>query len=138
MGSLRGTVWGSNLRGMKVLMLAIAALVLGSSLSFATESKGTIEKSRLEDAIKQHIDEFRLCYEERTMKGGAPDSGKVVTIFTIGPEGRVTQAGIKSTSLKDPEIETCLVSVLKRTRFPKPNHGAVEVTYPFEFSSTRK
>jgi len=97
---------------------------------------GAIDADAVEAALLAHKDEFRLCYE-REINAEHPNlSGRVGTSFVIGPTGRVTQAGIESSSLKNPNAERCIIGVIKRIDFPVPRGGGiVQVTYPFKFNA---
>jgi outer membrane biosynthesis protein TonB len=91
-----------------------------------------------EKTLVSHMDEFRLCYEKESSAGKPELSGRVVTKFTIGQDGKVTKAGIKSTTLKNQNIEQCLISAIKRIEFQKLESGTIEVSYPFDFSKSKK
>jgi hypothetical protein len=59
----------------------------------------------------------------------------VGTNFVIGSSGRVTHAGIESSTLNNANTERCIIQVLKRIDFPIPRGaGVVQVTYPFKFT----
>jgi TonB family protein len=100
---------------------------------------GAIDRDAIAAAIYAHRDEFRLCYE-REINAETPSlSGTVNTNFVIGASGRVTQAGVESSSLGNQNAERCVLSVLKRIDFPIPNGGGiVEVRFPFKFSAIGK
>ena len=100
---------------------------------------GSIDADAIDAAIRAHQDEFRLCYE-REINAEHPNlGGRVGTSFVIGATGRVNEAGIESTSLKNPNVERCILGVLKRIDFPTPRGGGVvQVTYPFKFSPVGK
>lgn len=97
---------------------------------------GSIDRNAIADAIYAHKDEFRLCYEREINAENPHLAGQISTSFVIGPSGRVTQAGVESSSLKNTNAERCVLTVLKRIDFPIPNGGGVvEVHFPFKFSS---
>jgi TonB family protein len=97
---------------------------------------GSIDPSLIEAAIMAHRDEFRLCYEREINAENPNQSGRVGTSFVIGASGRVTQAGVVSSTLNNPNTERCILQVLKRIQFPIPRGaGIIEVKYPFKFSS---
>ncbi|MCM2277541.1 MAG: AgmX/PglI C-terminal domain-containing protein [Oligoflexia bacterium] len=100
---------------------------------------GSIDASAVEAALLAHRDEFRLCYEKE-INAETPDlAGRVSTSFVIGSTGRVTQAGIESTTLKHANTERCVLNVIRRIDFPIPRGaGIVQVTYPFKFNPTRR
>jgi outer membrane biosynthesis protein TonB/pSer/pThr/pTyr-binding forkhead associated (FHA) protein len=99
---------------------------------------GSIDPDAILNAILAHKDEFRLCYE-REINAETPNiGGSVSTTFVIGATGRVTQAGINSTSLKNANVERCVINVIKRIEFPIPRGaGVVQVSYPFKFAPVK-
>src|SRR6185312_9831287 len=96
---------------------------------------GSIDADAVAAALAAHRDEFRLCYEKEINAGQEGLAGRVGTSFVIGSSGRVTHAGIESTTLKNANTERCILNVIRRIDFPIP-HGAgvVQVSYPFKFS----
>lgn len=96
---------------------------------------GAIDAAAVEAALLAHRDEFRLCYEKEINAEKPKLAGRVGTSFVIGASGRVTQAGIASTTLKNANTESCVLKVIRRIDFPVPRGGGVvQVTYPFKFS----
>lgn len=97
---------------------------------------GAIDADAVEQALLAHKDEFRLCYE-REINAETPNiAGRIGTTFVIGSSGRVTSAGIASSSIKNANVERCVVGVIKRIDFPVPRGGGVvQVNYPFKFNS---
>jgi len=99
---------------------------------------GSIDASAVEAALLAHRDEFRLCYEREINAENPSMQGRVSTSFVIGSSGAVNQAGVKSTTLKNVNVERCILSVIKRIAFPIPRGaGTVEVSYPFKFSPVK-
>ncbi len=106
--------------------------------------EGAIDTDAILAAILAHKDEFRLCYEKELNAPGAVAKndlgGTVSTQFTIGSSGKVTEAGVNQggTSLKDENVQRCIVRVLKdRVNFPSPaGGGVVEVKFPFRYAAT--
>ncbi len=99
---------------------------------------GSIDASAVEAALLAHRDEFRLCYEREINAENPSMQGRVSTSFVIGSSGSVNQAGVKSTTLKNANVERCILGVIKRIAFPIPKGaGTVEVSYPFKFSPVK-
>jgi TonB family protein len=98
---------------------------------------GAIDADAVEAAILKRKDEIRHCYERELNSNTGQISGRVGLSFVIGASGRVTQCGVESTSLKNPNIERCIVAVIKRIDdFPSPRGGGVvQVAFPFKFNS---
>lgn len=68
----------------------------------------------------------------RLLRNVAVNQGKV------GADGRASNIGIKESSLKNPAVEACLVSVAEQWRMaPPPGGGTCEVVYPLRFSQDR-
>lgn len=100
---------------------------------------GAIDASAIEAALLAHRDEFRLCYEREINAENPNLAGRVGTSFVIGSSGRVTQAGVASTTLNHANTERCVLTVIKRIDFPVPRGGGlVQVTYPFKFTPAGK
>jgi hypothetical protein len=99
---------------------------------------GSIDADAVEAALLAHKDEFRLCYEREINAENPALAGRVGTTFVIGSGGRVTEAGIASTTLKNANTERCILAVIKRIDFPIPRGGGVvQVSYPFKYSPIR-
>jgi TonB family protein len=97
---------------------------------------GSVDRDAVAEAIYAHKDEFRLCYEREINAERPKMTGQVGTSFVIGSSGRVTQAGIESSSIRNANVERCVLKVLKRIQFPiVRGDGVVEVHFPFKFSS---
>lgn len=77
--------------------------------------------------------QFKYCYERR-LPLTPTLAGRMELRFVIGADGRVTEAETVSDTLTDPEVATCVIAKLKRTRFSPPSGGAeVEARIPLLF-----
>lgn len=103
-----------------------------------TVVSGSMDRGAIAAAIEAHRDEFRLCYE-REINAETPNlAGTVKTSFVIGASGRVTEAGVESSTIRNANVEKCVIRVLKRIDFPQPvGGGVVQVSYPFKYSSAK-
>lgn len=83
--------------------------------------------------IARHLSEVRYCYESALQR--APHlAGKVAVLFTIDPSGAVSQADVAESSLGSEQVEACVLSRVRRWRFPEPRGGGVvSVSYPWVF-----
>jgi Ca-activated chloride channel homolog len=100
----------------------------------AAVTMGSLDKDVIARVIRKNLARVRYCYEKNLAKN--PNlAGRISIRFVIGDDGAVTKAEVSSTSMNDKEVETCLESILKSLKFPKPSGGGtVIVTYPFNFS----
>jgi Ca-activated chloride channel family protein len=92
---------------------------------------GSLDRSIIRRYIHRAVDKIRYCYE-KALLGKPTLDGTVTTQFLINGDGHVvssTGAGL------DPDVASCVASVIKDIEFPKPENssGPVQVTYPFTF-----
>ncbi|WP_370459028.1 TonB family protein [Aggregicoccus sp. 17bor-14] len=95
---------------------------------------GGLDKDVIQKVIRQHQNEIKYCYESELNK--QPDlKGKVAVAFTIDPMGGVSEADVTETTLGSSAAEQCMLSRIRRWKFPEPKGGGtVAVTYPWIFS----
>jgi hypothetical protein len=84
--------------------------------------------------IKSRAGVFRACYQKELNRTPKLPGGKIIVAFTIAPEGHVSRAAMKSSTLNNAEVEKCVVTNVQRLKFPVQK-AAVDVTYPFVFAS---
>ena len=100
--------------------------------------EGTIDKRIIQKVVRDHSGEFRACYERELNKIKGLN-GRVVLFWLISPQGDVTKAMVKDTSLKNATVEQCLIKSVNHWRFPAPKGGGiVAVEYPFVFNAGGK
>jgi FHA domain len=96
---------------------------------------GGLDKSVIDEYIKRHMPQIRACYERQLNSAKAGLSGRIATHFEISGSGRVSMAAVSSSTLGEPNVENCLLGVLKHIVFPEPvGGGTVAVDYPFSFT----
>ena len=83
--------------------------------------------------IRRHFAEIKFCYEQSLQQ--KPDlAGKVVVLFIIDASGSVSEANVAEATLEDPNVESCVLSRIRRWKFPEPRGGGVvSVTHPWFF-----
>jgi hypothetical protein len=100
----------------------------------ATIGDGSLEKSAIKRVIQAHLAEVKWCYDIR-LASGATAQGRIVYRFIILPDGTVSRSVMASTTMNDPEVETCIGRAFCRWTFPLPSPaGIVIVTYPFSLT----
>lgn len=84
--------------------------------------------------LRQHIPQFRYCYQKELDKNPSKGaSGVVKLMFTIGASGHVTKAGVGSNRLPS-HVKRCVARVLRGIQFPSPKGGGtVDVKQPINF-----
>jgi hypothetical protein len=110
----------------------------GPELSIpAPEVHGPLDKELIRRAVRSQSQAFRFCYE-RELQHKPELSGRVVTRFTIAPNGRVVAAMTEASSMNDAVVDACVADVFRRLEMPKmpPGmSGVAIVTYPLAFHS---
>jgi TonB family protein len=95
---------------------------------------GGLDKDVIAKVIRRHQNEIKYCYESELNKNPAL-AGKVAVAFTIDPAGSVADASVSETTLGSSAAEQCMISRIRRWKFPEPKGGGVvNVTYPWLFS----
>jgi hypothetical protein len=94
-------------------------------------SPDDLNVSTIEALVKKKSSGIQYCYD----KYSTQISGIVVVNFTIGLYGFVNGYGIQSSTLNEPDVEACILRMVKQWRFPNAKFGEVNVSYPFEFVS---
>jgi hypothetical protein len=92
---------------------------------------GSLDKEVIRAVIRGYIPQIRYCYERILVL--EPDVfGKVAIRFTIGPDGRVTDAVVTENTAHNAELARCIEKKVLGWRFPKPKGGGIVVVhYPF-------
>ena len=79
----------------------------------------------------------RACYQERLAadsRRGSPQ-GRFVVGWSVGPLGEVYDARIAKAAFGDPEVQRCILGVIRGLRFNPPVDGWQVIHYPFNLSS---
>ena len=97
------------------------------------EVTGSLDKRIIQKVVRQHSGELRACYEKELAKVKGLN-GRVVVVWIISPQGVVSKALVKESTIKNKAVEDCVVNSIKFWRFPVPKGGGmVQIEYPFVF-----
>lgn len=95
---------------------------------------GFLSKAQIMRVVLANKAAIQFCYNIQLQR--RPDlKGKVSVSWRIGLSGEVETARIAGSSLHDSRVEGCMVREIRRWRFPKPDGGSVNVTFPFYFGA---
>lgn len=94
---------------------------------------GVLDSNSVSRVVSRRQRAIKNCYEKR-LKVNNKLKGKVKIRFTIEQSGRVRKASVAQNTTGDPAVGSCIVSQIKRWRFPKPDGGSVTVAFPFVFT----
>lgn len=102
------------------------------------QDTGGLDRDVIDAIIRRRQDRIRLCYE-RQLNFNAKLAGKISLRFVIGKEGTITSSKIIEDTMKNANVNSCVLAEVKSWTFPKPKGGyAVSVDYPFVFESSAK
>jgi uncharacterized protein YfaS (alpha-2-macroglobulin family) len=95
---------------------------------------GALDKSLIDRDIKRNLNAIRYCYEVELRRNPSL-AGNLVVRFTIAPDGSVSDARIKSSTIGSAPVEACVVERFRKLTFTEPKGGGVViVSYPFLFA----
>jgi TonB family protein len=92
---------------------------------------GPLAKDVVRRIVRSHINEVRYCYNQGVARNPKL-RGTVVVDFTISLTGKVSASVVRSSTLTDPKVDTCIVESTRRWVFPKPSGGTADVSYEFD------
>ncbi|MGC4114157.1 MAG: TonB family protein [Myxococcales bacterium] len=100
-----------------------------------TTVTGSCERAIIGKVINRHANEIRYCYEVELNK--EPNlAGKITASFTIDPTGAVSDASVAQSTLNNNNVEQCVMTRIRRWKFPEPKGGGVcVINYPWVFKA---
>lgn len=97
--------------------------------------QGQIDRDALARVINAHVNDMRACYERSLIRDSNLGAGKVTLEWTIDQTGSVSDVSTKTSTIKNNDVVSCLLDVIRGLKFPKPEGGVVIVSYPILFNS---
>jgi len=95
----------------------------------------------IREVMQYHSRDVQECYEELlAAKGNKVEEGRIMTTFTISPDGFVRNAKVvkNGTTIKDARLHECVVNVLSGINFPSPPDGReYPIEYPFNLKAIK-
>ena len=96
------------------------------------DTDGSLSKEQINKVVRAHLAGVKYCYEKELQhKQGL--SGGVDIFWVIQPDGTVSKASVKSTTLGDSATEGCILRQVKQWQFPKAPGQTIVGRYPFIF-----
>ena len=109
--------------------------VVAKTVIQAPEIDGAVDSSSISQVVRRNQAAIRRCYE-RELNANPNLRGKVSVTIIINEQGRIQMADISEDTVGDAAVRKCILGVVNRWRFPKPDGGPASVTVPFVFSSS--
>lgn len=99
----------------------------------SVKTKGPLSRGIVRRVMRRHLSRIRYYYEKELAKRPKL-KGDLAVKFVISPAGKVSHAGLVSTTLGTPRLERAIVQAIRRWRFPMPGRVAsTTVTAKFRF-----
>lgn len=97
--------------------------------------EGSIDREAIRKVIRDNQRVIQACYEKVLNKSPSL-YGKLILKWAINENGRVSEARVGSSSLKNSEVENCILSRLRTWKFPEAPPGSLaDVSFPFLFNA---
>ena len=124
---------GGHGKGIRTRLGRKKAKRVGKIRIGSGRSTGFCKKRDISRAVRRRAGSIRACYERKLMVR-TNLRGKLTARWTIGLSGRVSSARVVSSSLPDSSVQACVLRVIRRIRFTKPEGGQCIVQWPFIFN----
>ena len=134
--STKGIGGGNSISGMGKLNGSKVGQGGVGLIEDESEVVGGLDREEIANYIKTQLGQILYCYE-RQLSANKELFGKVSVKFTISGNGKVEAQAINDSTLKNNNVEGCMLNKIATWKFPAPKGGTkVIVTYPFLFKST--
>jgi hypothetical protein len=96
------------------------------------EEKETLPDSYIASIIHNQRTFLNRCYAQYLRLN--PDArGRIDCLLTIEPDGTISTARVVASTIPDPTLQQCVVSILQRAKFKSFKGDPIIVTYPLSF-----
>jgi hypothetical protein len=96
------------------------------------ETDGSLSKEQINKVVRAHLAGVKYCYEKE-LQHKQSLAGGIDIFWVIQPDGTVSKANVKSTTMGDAAVEGCIVRQVKQWQFPKAPGQTIVGRYPFIF-----
>lgn len=91
------------------------------------------DKKNIRKVVQSKGNAIQYCYE-RQLQTNPKLKGKIIAQWKVGLQGQVKSTSLASSTMNNSKVENCILRVIKRMRFEKPDGGICVINYPFVFS----
>jgi hypothetical protein len=139
-GSLTGSAKGKIDSSRGFDGLAQKGSVMMAGVPVEKISLSNINPDEIRRILRDHIPQFRYCYQTELDTNKNPDGlqGRMNFKFKINGSGRVASSEIISEEITSDKVRDCIKDVLHGIQFPSPGAGrTVDVSQPINFYPKR-
>jgi hypothetical protein len=84
----------------------------------AATSTARCSKEQIDQVVRAHLAGIKYCYEKE-LQHKSTLSGGIDVFWIIQPDGTVSKANVKNTTMGDAAVEGCIIRQVKQWTFPK-------------------
>lgn len=96
-----------------------------------SQKKNGLSQQAVERVIQRLLPSLGSCYQQ--INAGDQNGGVVTVMFTINPDGSVSDVNIVGNTTGLPALSYCVESTIKKASFPKSEGDPIRIRYPFVF-----
>jgi outer membrane biosynthesis protein TonB len=96
------------------------------------DTDGSLSKEQILKVVRAHMAGVKYCYEKE-LQHKPTLAGGVDMFWVIQPDGTVSKANVKTTSIGDAAVEGCILRQVKQWQFPKAPAQTTVTRIPFVF-----
>src|SRR4029079_17607098 len=94
------------------------------------DTDGSVSKEQVYKVVRAHLAGVKYCYEKE-LQHKPTLSGGIDVFWVIQPDGTVSKANVKNTTMGDAAVEGCIIRQVKQWQFPKAPAQTIVGRYPF-------
>jgi outer membrane biosynthesis protein TonB len=96
------------------------------------DTDGSLSREQINKVVRAHLAGVKYCYEKE-LQHKTSLAGGVDVFWVIQPDGTVSKANVKQSTMGDAAVEGCIVRQVKQWQFPKAPGQTIVGRYPFIF-----
>lgn len=97
---------------------------------------GTIDPSKIENFIKIHKYQLQICYEI-ALRTDDQSEGSMEWKWKVDQTGRIFDVSLIAANINNEKMIRCIREKISQWKFPAPQGGVIEISFPFEFSPSK-
>ncbi len=97
---------------------------------------GTLDPRLIEQTIGRYRFELQLCYE-LALRRNQQVTGSMEWQWHLDTQGQVFDIDLVKSSISDPKMIECVRGKIANWKWPKPQKGSIQISYPFLFKPAK-
>lgn len=97
---------------------------------------GFIETDKVENFISLNKYQLQICYEI-ALRRDESSGGIMEWSWKVDSKGRIFDIELIANNISDDKMVKCIREKISQWRFPHPQNGAIQISFPFEFVPTK-